>query len=403
MVEQQNNLDPKIRDTLLDNLSMLSSVFYKTPEQFVKKIRDRVNEKLDLETEQEADVGSGGAQPEYVDSTGVKRSEYLQQNEGQTTDYQSVIGGKQGNLLDLLDDNNAVATGGSANPLDDILGGGMAAATTGPSSNEGSLLDMMDDNAPATMNNQPASGLDLLDNMNMGGVASSGKPVVNTTFVKTPFKPVVQKTQAGNQKQKTGIEVHAAMMRLNQNSSQCIIKLKITNHTVEIIKDFLFKLNVNYFGFTVDQGIPPNTIVAPGTTVETQVLCSPSGGISGDAPQRPPILIQCGLMNSLDLFFFEIPVLAQILFEQSVQNREAAISILDNWNYKSHQPAWSYEIPKMSPQCANPQLLQGRLEKNNVHFVRQAATAQGVPCFLAFVETQLSSRDIVGCEISINV
>jgi len=50
MSEQQNNLDSKVRDNLLGNLSMLSSVFYKTPEQFVKKIRDRINERLDLET-----------------------------------------------------------------------------------------------------------------------------------------------------------------------------------------------------------------------------------------------------------------------------------------------------------------------------------------------------------------
>ena len=57
----------------------------------------------------------------------------------------------------------------------------------------------------------------------------------------------------------------------------------------------------------------------------------------------------------------------------------------------------------MSAQCSNPQLLQTRLERNNVHFVRQAQTAQGIPCFLAFVETQLPGRDIVGCEIAINV
>ena len=58
---------------------MLSSVFYKTPEQFVKKIRDRINERLDLEADPEADlIGLDGTkQQEYVDSTGVKRSEYL--------------------------------------------------------------------------------------------------------------------------------------------------------------------------------------------------------------------------------------------------------------------------------------------------------------------------------------
>jgi hypothetical protein len=30
---------------------MLSSIYYKTPETFVKKIRDRINERLDLENE----------------------------------------------------------------------------------------------------------------------------------------------------------------------------------------------------------------------------------------------------------------------------------------------------------------------------------------------------------------
>ena len=87
---------------------MLSSVFYKTPEQFVKKIRDRINERLDLETQPEQDL-VGGAQPEYVDSTGVKRSDYLQENEGQTNDYQAYVGGKQGNLLDLDENASAAA------------------------------------------------------------------------------------------------------------------------------------------------------------------------------------------------------------------------------------------------------------------------------------------------------
>jgi hypothetical protein len=50
-----------VRDNLLINLSMLSSVFYKTPEQFVKKIRDRINERLDLETQPEMDIIGGEA------------------------------------------------------------------------------------------------------------------------------------------------------------------------------------------------------------------------------------------------------------------------------------------------------------------------------------------------------
>jgi hypothetical protein len=44
---------------------MLSSVYYKTPEQFVKKLRDKINERFDLETDEIVDK-----QAEYVDSTG---------------------------------------------------------------------------------------------------------------------------------------------------------------------------------------------------------------------------------------------------------------------------------------------------------------------------------------------
>ena len=75
-------------------------------------------------------------------------------------------------------------------------------------------------------------------------------------------------------------------------------------------------MNVNYFGFTVDEGIASDFVVAPGTTVETYVLCSPAPQPSGDPPQKPPILIQCGLMCSLDLFFFEMPALGFILFDE---------------------------------------------------------------------------------------
>lgn len=65
MHEDQGKIEPIIRDQLVNNLSMLASVYYKTPEQFVKKIRDKINERFDLETDEIVDK-----QAEYVDSTG---------------------------------------------------------------------------------------------------------------------------------------------------------------------------------------------------------------------------------------------------------------------------------------------------------------------------------------------
>jgi hypothetical protein len=49
--EDSSTLEPVILDKLLSNVSMLSSVYYKVPDTFVKKIRDRINERLDQENE----------------------------------------------------------------------------------------------------------------------------------------------------------------------------------------------------------------------------------------------------------------------------------------------------------------------------------------------------------------
>lgn len=36
-------------DRLIENISLLSSVYYQTPENFVEKIREKENERYDLE------------------------------------------------------------------------------------------------------------------------------------------------------------------------------------------------------------------------------------------------------------------------------------------------------------------------------------------------------------------
>ena len=55
---------------------MLSSVYYKPPEAFVKKIRDRINERLDDETDEQ-----NVEQEDYVDSMGVPKSEYVNETD----------------------------------------------------------------------------------------------------------------------------------------------------------------------------------------------------------------------------------------------------------------------------------------------------------------------------------
>jgi len=116
--EDAGNLEGPLLDKLLENVGLLSSVYYKPPEKFVKRIRDRINERLDLENEGE---GGGGEAADYVDSTGVKKSQYVQEAP-QVESY--------GNLLEMEEEKKEGDTGA----IDDLLGlrsGGPKAAASG--------------------------------------------------------------------------------------------------------------------------------------------------------------------------------------------------------------------------------------------------------------------------------
>lgn len=127
--EDSSIIEPQLLDKLVDNIGMLSSVYYKPPEAFVKKIRDRINERLDLDNEY-ADVAvkSKGKEEDYIDSTGVKRSDYLKEQPNQaysyTTDLLGVDDGTSntGAIDDLL---GLEPSKSITNALDDLLGGGM--------------------------------------------------------------------------------------------------------------------------------------------------------------------------------------------------------------------------------------------------------------------------------------
>ena len=78
--EDSASLEGELLDKLVENIGMLSSVFYKTPEMFVGTIRVKMNERFDLENE-DMEVGEMEDDPGYapeapkvqpkVDSSGV--------------------------------------------------------------------------------------------------------------------------------------------------------------------------------------------------------------------------------------------------------------------------------------------------------------------------------------------
>ena len=125
--EDSGTLEPQILDKLTANISLLSSVYYRQPDTFVKKIRDRIDERQDLENEYvapsapaskkkgapQATTPSAPKEEEYVDSMGVKRSEYIKESVVQHNAY----------ITDLIGLNDGYSTG-PTNAIDDLLGSG---------------------------------------------------------------------------------------------------------------------------------------------------------------------------------------------------------------------------------------------------------------------------------------
>ena len=138
-------------DKLVDNISMLSSVYFKVPESFVKKIRDRINERLDLENEFIEVKGRG--EEDYVDSQGVKKSEYIK--EAHVESYHNYIQGT-GDLLGVEED-----SGPSNTPAIDDLLSSTPTTKEEAKANGGNLLDDLLDTPTPSAGANSNSLLDL--------------------------------------------------------------------------------------------------------------------------------------------------------------------------------------------------------------------------------------------------
>lgn len=145
-------------------------------------------------------------------------------------DYTNYFEGKH--QVDLLDMGDTTGPG-----LVDLLSG-----TTSASSSTQNVLDLLAD--PKSNTSQLVGGIDeMMSALDLG-----------TRYVQVPYRVVVPATATGAQKQASGLEVEAAVQKSGEGM-QCRLNLRIKNTTSQILRNFLFKLNSNFFGMSVDQGL----------------------------------------------------------------------------------------------------------------------------------------------------
>lgn len=338
--EDQGHIEPSLLDKLIDNISMLSSVYYKTPDVFVKKIRDRINERLDLEQE---DLDYDHAkQEDYVDSMGVKKSDYIKESQEQIANY-----------ADLVQADTQEETGVN---LEDLLGGGSSNAPQ-PSQGGGGGTDLIGS---------------LLD-VGAGGASYGGQEEEfdpNYNFTPVPYKPCLQANQPGSQHGVTGFAIEGAFRRSSRNNYH--LHLNIQNNTGQNLSEFFLKINYNLLGVQVVDQFPSSFYVANQTNIEAKIKCSIlQGNVNAQEPTGNVVVVQAGLKTSADLFYFQFPVLQHTVFEEMDANALNKHELQGLWS-EHEDNRYTTQLQQLSPQVSNPKSLVQRFQENHLYLLVQA-------------------------------
>lgn len=171
----------------------------------MKKIRDRINERFDLEEEDEVEE----VEVEYMDSTGQKRDEIDASAAGENN-IQSF-----GNLLDMDDDPPTTEPTKSANTSNTGSGSGIdELLSIGVTPTQSPSLDPMDDLLGMGSTPTPPMGGGTDDFLGMMGGPPATVPQavpdkMASEYVKVPDKVVFNPSDAG-QGGKTGLGIKAS-------------------------------------------------------------------------------------------------------------------------------------------------------------------------------------------------
>jgi hypothetical protein len=93
------------------------------------------------------------------------------------------------------------------------------------------------------------------------------------------------------------------------------------------------KINNNLFGIINADPIPQNFTVSQGSVAKISIKCKISPQSSNPTPpQGSVIIVQAGLKCSMDLFYFNFPVLLHTMFEEQDPESLNKHKIQSDWN-----------------------------------------------------------------------
>jgi len=153
--------------------------------------------------------------------------------------------------------------------------------------------------------------LDSLSILTTSQNFSQKKPVV------VPKKLVLDESNPGANNGSSGIIIEASVQRDNN----LFLILNITNKSNIVLSDFEIQLNTNYYGINCMSNSLSSVRINLNSSCETKIdLFTNVSCDTRKLPNTEPYLLQAAIRCSLDEFFFKIPVMFCVLFENEKIN-----------------------------------------------------------------------------------
>jgi AP-1 complex subunit beta-1 len=265
--EDISGMDSILLDKLVENLGTLSTIYSKPPELFVKKT------KIVLADEEDEN--------EYEENT-------FNVEEVKGTD----------NKIQETEETRGVKTETNLIDFDDIITDNTNHASI-PVQQSTNLIDMF------------SSQTNLLDSF-------SSTPIKRHTNI--PKQCVINENTPGNNNNTMGFYLEAAIER---ESTGLFLHLSLINKSNNIMQDFEFCFDKNYFGLSINTNSTNSNHSLRGLSLKPfsgeerklEILSNIQPDITKQPTMDPPLLIQAAIKSNLDYYYFRIPVILFVLFE----------------------------------------------------------------------------------------
>jgi hypothetical protein len=277
--EDVSGLESGLLDKLIDNLGSLATIYVKPPELFVKKTKI-----VNLGEEEDA---------EYEENAFNLEDNESKINQSVTNDSSRVMASEESGHSDMSETSSQHKPEGNLIDFNDVIGSNDN--TSSKPQTTSNIIDLFQ-----------TSG-NLIDNF--------GSMSIRNRYAIIPKQMVIQENTQGHTFKTFGFALEASLQREDMG---LFMYLTFHNKTNSIIQDFEVGLDKNYFGLLANSNSLRGLMLKPMSSEEKKIdmMSNISPDVLKIPNYDPPLLLQAAIRTNLDEYYFKIPILFFVLFEQ---------------------------------------------------------------------------------------